>query len=415
MKKQRKRRQPAAGEYRWDERRLAECVRKFRGVTGKKPTHAFSSPGRTELGGNHTDHNRGKVLAASVDLDSLAVVAPRSDDTIRIFSEGFADPFVLQAGDHAIRREERGTSAALIRGIAAAVVERGFSAGGFDAWVTSRVGIGSGLSSSASFEVLVGAILNALHNREKIPGIQLALAGQSAENNYFGKPCGLMDQLTCSLGGTIKIDFRDPVKPNISRLVFDPRKYGFDLVVVHTGTSHQDLHAEYAAVPEEMRSVARFLGGEHCRDIEVDLFFDRLSDVRAHCGERAALRCIHFFAENERVEKQFKALKQERFTEFLALVQQSGDSSMKYLQNIYPASNPRNQSVTLALALTDRFLSRHGAGAFRVHGGGFAGTIQAYIPSQVTPLYRRTMQALFGKSSVQTLVLRPIGVASLML
>ncbi len=415
MKKQRKRKRTAAGDYRWDERRLADCARDFQRVTGKRPSHAFSSPGRTELGGNHTDHNRGKVLAASVELDSLAVVGSRSDGTIRIFSEGFAAPFVLQAGDHAIRREERGSSIALIRGIAASIVELGFAVGGFDAWVSSKVGIGSGLSSSASFELLVASILNTLYNKEKISRVRLARAAQAAENNHFGKPCGLMDQLTCSVGGTIKIDFRDPVKPTISRLVFDPREYGFDLVVVHTGSSHEDLHAEYAAIPEEMRSVARFLGVEHCREIKPDLFFDRLSDVRAHCGDRAALRCMHFFAENERVEKQFTALKQRRFAEFLSLVQQSGDSSMKYLQNIYPASNPRNQSVTLALALTERFLLRHGAGAFRVHGGGFAGTIQAYIPSHVTSLYRRTMRALFGKSSVQTLVLRPIGVATLVL
>jgi galactokinase len=396
----------------WDERRIAASSKSLLQATGRRPTHVLSSPGRTELGGNHTDHNRGKVLAASVDLDALAVVASRSDSTIRIFSEGFGKPFVVQTADLAMRREEQGTSTSLIRGILAAVVEGGYAVGGFDAWVTSRVGVGSGLSSSACFELLVGSILNALYNGGKIPPLHLALAGQAAENNYFGKPCGLMDQLTCSMGGTLKIDFRDPKKPGIRQVHFDPREYGFDLLVVHTGSSHEDLTAEYAAIPQEMRSVARFLGAEHCREVDVADFLNRLPEVRVHCGDRAVLRCMHFFAENDRVEKQFQALKQRRFTEFLTLVQQSGDSSMKYLQNIFPASHPRNQSLMLALAQTDRFLSRHGAGACRVHGGGFAGTIQAYIPAHAIGSYRRTMGALFGGKSVLSLALRPTGVIS---
>ena len=412
MKNKRRRATAAKGENLWDKKRLAGCSGDFRRMTGRKPTHAFSSPGRTELGGNHTDHNRGKVLAASIDLDMLAAVAPRSDGTIRIFSEGFHDPFIVETGDWGIHPEERGTSAALIRGTVAEFIRKGWNVGGFDAWVTSRVGVGSGLSSSACFEVLVGSILNTLYNSGRISRVQLAFSGQAAENVHFGKPCGLMDQITCSVGGTLRIDFRDPSNPDIKRVDFDPQKFGFDLVVVNTGSTHEDLTGDYAAIPNEMRSVARFLGVEYCRDVDVDLFMDRLPDIRANCGDRAALRCMHFFAENNRVEKQFKALKQKRFSEFLNLVQQSGDSSMKYLQNIVPAGHPHNQGLALALAQTDRFLLRHGEGAYRVHGGGFAGTIQAYIPTHAKGAYRRVMSALFGENSVQTLIPRVTGVES---
>ncbi len=412
MRNRRSRRAAAKAEKLWDESRLSACAGSFRRMMGREPTHAFSSPGRTELGGNHTDHNRGKVLAASIDLDMLAAVAARSDGTIRIFSEGFGDPFNVETSDCAMRPEERGTSTALIRGIVSEFVRQGDNVGGFDAWMTSRVGVGSGLSSSACFEVLVGCVLNTLYNSGRISPGRIAVVGKVAENGYFGKPCGLMDQVTCSVGGTLRIDFQDPDDPNIRRVDFDPRRFGFELVVVNTGSTHEDLTAEYAAIPDEMRSVARFLGAEYCRDVDVDVFLDRLAEVRTHCGDRAALRCMHFFGENERVEKQFRTLKQDRFPEFLALVQQSGDSSMKYLQNIFPAGHPLNQSLTLALAQTDRFLSRHGTGAYRVHGGGFAGTIQAYIPAHARIPYRRAMSALFGENSVQTLTPRKMGVAS---
>lgn len=398
--------------HRWDERRLAAVSRKFREATGRIPTFAFSSPGRTELGGNHTDHHHGKVLAASVNLDMFASVAPRSDGTVRVFSRGFKEPFVVQAGDRTVRENEKGTSAGIIRGILAIFAGRGQEVGGFDAWVMSRVGVGSGLSSSACFEVLIGSILNTLYNRGRIPPLQIATAGQAAENEYFGKPCGLMDQVACSVGGTLKIDFRVPDKPEIKRLQVDPSKFGFDLLVVNTGSGHEDLTSEYASVPEEMQSVARFLGFEYCRDVPFGLFVERLPEVRTHCGDRAALRCMHFFRENERVEKQFAALKKRQFTDFLALVQQSGDSSIKFLQNTYSTNHPQRQSVTVALAQTERFLSECGGGACRVHGGGFAGTIQVYVPSNSVGRYRRMMDALFGRDCVQPLVLRPLGVVS---
>jgi galactokinase len=408
-----KRKQPPEPKlHRWDERRLAAASRKFREATGRIPTFAFSSPGRTELGGNHTDHHHGKVLAASIDLDMLASAAPRSDGTVRVFSEGFKEPFIVQVGEGTIRPSEKGTSAGLIRGILAIFTGRGHEVGGFDAWVTSRVGVGSGLSSSACFEVLIGSILNTLYNRGRIPPLQIAAVGQAAENEYFGKPCGLMDQVACSVGGALKIDFRVPDKPEIKRLQVDPREFGFDLLVVNTGSSHEDLTAEYASIPEEMRSVARLLGFEYCRDVPFGLFIERLPEVRARCGDRAALRCMHFFGENERVEKQFTALKKKKFADFLALVQQSGDSSIKFLQNIYSTNHPQRQSVTLALAQTERFLSQCGGGACRVHGGGFAGTIQVYLPSKEVGKYRRTMASLFGRDCVQPLVLRPQGVTA---
>ncbi len=393
----------------WEPRRLALLTKLFRRTYNREASLFISVPGRTELGGNHTDHHRGKVLAASVGLDLVAAVAPRSDDNINVSSEGFAHPFFLHVKETAPREEEKGTSTSLIRGIVAFFAERGFGLGGFDACIAGSVGIGSGLSSSACFEVLIGSVLNVLHNRGRATPLEIARAGQFAENRYFGKPCGLMDQVACSLGGTLKIDFRTPANPSIHRLTFDPRTYGYELVVVNTGGGHQDLTPEYAAIPDEMGSVARFLGVSSCRDIRMKTFQDRMSEIRKACGDRAVLRCMHYFAENERVDREFDALRRRKFDEFLGLVRQSGNSSMKYLQNIFSASDPHRQNVSIALAATERFLLKQSGGASRVHGGGFAGTIQAYIPVGVSKRYEREMNSLFGEGSVQPIALRPTG------
>lgn len=412
MKKQRRANKAPSPGFIWDERRLAASVGIFRNRFGADPVVAVSSPGRTELGGNHTDHQRGKVLAASVDLDMIAVASPNPAGTIRIISDRFPEQFEVRTDELNPRGEEKGTSSALIRGIAAAMVSRGVRVGGFDASVSSMVGIGSGLSSSASFEVLIGTIIIALFGDNAISDLEIAMAGQSAENDFFGKPCGLMDQVACCIGGTLKIDFRNPLSPEIERIHFDPRNFGYELVVVNTGSGHEDLTREYQAITEEMNRVAEFLGVSRCREIDRDVFFGRLPQIRRQCGDRAVLRCMHFFAENDRVDDLFAALRERNFREFLHLVRQSGDSSSKYLQNIYSPSHPRAQALTLALALTEDFLSDFGEGAARVHGGGFAGTIQAYIPAPALPEYKKRMDPVFGRDSVQALILRNVGVRS---
>lgn len=393
--------------------RFADVRDGFRKQFGKNPTAFFSSPGRTELGGNHTDHNRGRVLAATIDLDTVAAVGVKDGNAITVCSKGFDKPFVVDTGDVRMKPDEKGTSQALIRGIIGKLLSEGYRVGGFQAYMASRVAIGSGLSSSASFEVLIGCLVSELFNEGAILPLMIARAGKHAENDYFGKPCGLMDQLTCAVGGTIEIDFRDPENPDVEHLEFSPNDHGYALVVVNTGSSHSDLTNAYASIPNDMRSVAKFLGREYCRDIERDILLSRLDEVRRACGDRAVLRCLHFLDENERVEKQCAALRARQFKEFLRLVQQSGDSSMKWLQNSFSTKTPTEQPLVVAQALTDRFLSRVGGGAYRIHGGGFAGTIQAYIPTGHFDEYAHAMTKAFGKDSVARLMIRDSGVTSI--
>lgn len=392
---------------------LKTLRQKFREQFGSEPSALYSSPGRTELGGNHTDHNNGKVLAASVDLDMKAAVGIATGRTIRVYSESLDQLLEVEAGDHAMHPAEKGTSTALIRGMVDAFEELGHPQHGFDAYVESRVAVGSGLSSSACFEVLIGTIMNDLTAKGSVEARAIALAGKGAENEFFGKPCGLMDQLTCAIGGTLEIDFKDPMNPEIHRVDFDPRSHGYELAVVNTGSNHADLTDEYAAVPAEMRSVARFFGVESCRDIADDLFYERLNEVRKRCGDRATLRCLHFLEENKRVDRQYKALCQGEFESYLTLVRESGDSSMKWLQNGHAGRDSVHQSVTLALALTDRFIARTGRGACRVHGGGFAGTIQAYLPLGTLDEFNRIMDRVFGPNCVSPLSIRQSGACRL--
>lgn len=388
-------------------------MKSFEMVFGVRPTRFYSSPGRTELGGNHTDHNRGKVLAAAVDLDMKAEVVTTERGAIRVYSEDLGLMFEVSIGDLAVRNDEQGTSGALIRGMADRFARLGFPVSGFDARILSRVAVGSGLSSSACFEVLIGTIMNDVYAENKLSPGEVARAGQRAENEYFGKPCGLMDQLTCAVGGTIRIDFNDPSAPDIRRVTFNPRDQGFDLVVVNTGSDHADLTAKYASIPGEMRSVARFFGKENCRDIHEELLLDRLNEVRKSCGDRAVLRCLHFLEENKRVDRQFEALQQKNFAGFLREVQGSGDSSIKWLQNIFSEEDPRRQDMTLALALADRFLAKAGRGAYRIHGGGFAGTIQVYLPAESREEFSHMMDRVFGEHCVLPIAVRPAGASRL--
>lgn len=371
----------------------------------------FSVPGRTEIGGNHTDHQRGRVLAAAVEPDMIAAAAPNGRPEIDLRSEGFSIPPVdLRTADPSA--PERGSSAALIRGVAARLGALGFPIGGFDACMSSEVAAGSGLSSSAAFEVLIGEILSGLFCAGDIPPIVLAQAGQHAENHYFGKPCGLMDQTACAVGGFALMDFSSPEAPAVRRISCDPAAFGYSLCIVDAGGSHQDLTEEYAAIPEEMRAVAGLFGAAVLGEVSSDAFYAALPSLRGRISDRALLRAMHFFDENDRVLLQTRALETGNFPAFLNLVRASGDSSFTLLQNIYPVSSSQERSVALALAWCRRIL-RGSDGACRVHGGGFAGTIQAFVPLDRLPSFCRETDALFGPGRCRALSVRQTGAVML--
>lgn len=370
--------------------------------------HFFSTPGRTEIGGNHTDHNHGKVLAAAVDLDTIAGAAAASDGTITIYSDGYDQPFAISLGDLDPIPAERGTTAALIRGIASRFRRQGYEIGGFRACIASDVPVGSGLSSSASVEVLIATILNALYNGGRVENRQIAMISQHAENVFFGKPCGLMDQIACAVGGIVKIDFADPASPQVENLNFDFAAAGYRLVVVDTGGSHADLTEDYASIPREMKSVAAHFGREFCRQVSEPELLRDLAALRARAGDRAILRALHFLKENQRVDSQVDALRRADLAGFFRLVAESGASSHRWLQNCVSAGSGAEQGIALALALAEEFVDRCG-GACRVHGGGFAGTILAFIPRDAVAEFRALMASAFGAGCVKTLQVRPQG------
>ncbi len=386
--------------------RYAELDRSFAEHFGRDPEYRFSTPGRSELGGNHTDHNHGRVLAASVDLDTVAAVGPIDEPTVKLISEGYGDFTVELSGLDPVPSEE-GTTAALIRGIAAGFESAGYDIGGFEAYLTSRVAGGSGLSSSASVEVLIGTVFNRLYNGGGIDSVQIAKIGRYAENVYFGKPCGLMDQIACAHGGIVAIDFFDPDNPVVTGVRYDFASRGYILAVVHTGGSHDDLTPHYAAVFEEMRKVASFFGRDYCREIAPEDVLSRIDDLRSHAGDRGILRYFHFIDDNRRVKAQIEALERDDIDGYLELVRGSGDSSWKYLQNCFVPERPREQSIPLGLALADRAMK--GRGAARVHGGGFAGTIQAYAPFGSYEEFVTIMEGTFGEGSVTPLRIRTLG------
>ncbi|AEJ18617.1 galactokinase [Gracilinema caldarium] len=385
--------------------------------------HVFTAAGRTELGGNHTDHNHGKVLAASIQLDALAFVAPRQDTKVIFRSTGYPD-VVLDIADTTSKTEERGTTAALIRGIAAEFKKRGVAVRGFTANAHNTVLSGSGLSSSASVEVLFGTIFDRLYGEGKRSAVEIAQIGQKAENEYFGKPCGLMDQVACASGGAVAIDFKDPAQPIVTQVPFDPSLSGYALCVVDTGGSHADLTDEYAAVPTEMKAVAAHFGKTVLRDISKDDLRKAIPDLRRSVGDRAILRALHFLAENDRVDAMLRAItanhtartateRQTTIETFLYLVNESGNSSWELLQNVFSVKSVKEQGPSLALAMTREFIRNLGRGACRVHGGGFAGTIQVYIPLESVHDYRVWMAPTFGEKAVTQLRIRPIGASEL--
>ena len=369
----------------------------------------FSAPGRTELGGNHTDHQGGWALAASVDMDTLACVARGSEPVIRIHSKGH-DPVELDVSDTDVRADERSRSGALVRGIAACIGARGYSVGGFDAYTETRVLRGSGLSSSAAFEVLVGRIMDELFCGGALGASELAKIGQYAENVYYGKPCGLMDQLACATGGVIAVDFADPENPALRRCAVDFAREGYALVVIDSGANHSDLDDEYAAIPREMGQVARCFDKERLRDVDESLFYRERGKVLAACGKRPALRAEHYFAETKRAAAQYEALERGDFAAYLALVRASGESSEKKLKNVsvdQPGGGRLLRVIRKARALAGE------TGAARVHGGGFAGTVQAYVPLARLRVFVSGMEAELGAPCCHVVQIRNVGVMRL--
>jgi galactokinase len=376
-------------------------------LPGDAPAWLFSTPGRTELGGNHTDHNHGRVLAAAVHLDALAAVTPRDDGIVLLRSRGFDRIFRVDLGSRDPMRSERGGFEALIRGVAARFGELGLQVGGFEGAIDSLVLPGSGLSSSAAVEVLLGTILSHLYNRGSVPPLELAKIGQYAENHYFGKPCGLMDQTACATGGIIAIDFRDPEEPLLDRVDYSFEGRGYLLAIVDTGGSHEDLTPDYAACPREMFSAAKALGKDSARQINRDELMRGIPSLRKSCGDRAILRVLHFMNENERAEKMIESLRRDDLTSYLELMRASSDSSWRLLQNCFSPKMPQEQGISLAIAVGETLVK--GDAAFRVHGGGFAGTVQALIPAREFPAFRIGMEKIFGEGCVTSLRLRPEG------
>ena len=351
-------------------RRYQDAIHKYEELYGAGPVELFSAPGRSEVGGNHTDHQHGEVLAASINLDAIAVVSKSQEPVIKLLSDGY--PMItVDLSSLEKNNGEEGTSAGLIRGMVYRIQKNGHKTGGFQAYVTSDVLNGAGMSSSAAFEVLVGTIISGLYNEMSISPVEIAQVAQYAENVYFGKPCGLMDQMACSVGGLIHIDFADPEHPVVEKVEVDFSAYNHSLCITDTKGSHADLTDDYALIPQEMKLVADFFGKGFLREVKAEEFYKKIPEIRRTCGDRPVLRALHFFEEDKRVEKEVSALKKGDFQGFLDTVQDSGNSSFKYLQNIYTNKDVQNQSVSMGLAVSDSILSGHGIS--RVHGGGFAG------------------------------------------
>ena len=367
-----------------------ELKAKFERQYGRAAEYIFSAPGRTELGGNHTDHQHGLVLAAAVTLDTKAAAAENNDGCIRVMSEGYA-PVTVRLNELEMQPEERNTTAALVRGVAAGFVRRGYGVRGFDAYVVSDVLPGSGLSSSAAFEVLIGTVINALSGGALSPA-EIARIGQYAENEYFGKPSGLMDQTASAVGGIVAIDFAE---------------CGYALCIIDSGADHAELTEEYAAITNELKAVCRVFGKEHLREVDEHEFYARIAEVRRAAGDRAALRAAHVFNENKRCAEETAALGNGDFERFLQLVTESGRSSWMYLQNVIPTGSTARQELAFALLLCERLLG--GRGAFRVHGGGFAGTVQAFVPVDMLAGFRAGIDAVLGAGSCHVLSIRHEG------
>lgn len=390
----------------YQKNRYIDAVKKFELYYGSSDIGIFSAPGRSEIGGNHTDHQHGRVLACAINQDAIGIVKKVEKEEIRVISDD-AEEIVVDMTKLEIIEEEKGTTLALMKGVLAGFLERGYQIGGFHAYISSDVLIGSGVSSSAAFETLIGTILSGLYNKMEISPIEIAMIGQFAENVYFGKPCGLMDQMACSIGSLVYIDFKNLEKPVVEKVAFDLEKYGYSLCITDTKGSHADLTDEYAAVPEEMKQVAKYFGKEVLAEISLQELLDNIVEVRSVLSDRCLLRALHFFSENDRVTLEVKALKEENMDAFLQHVKASGDSSYKFLQNVYSSKDVNQQNVSVALALSETVLE--GKGVCRVHGGGFAGTIQAFVKNEAVKTYQNYMNKTFGEGACNVLKIRQYG------
>ena len=391
--------------------RYLSAVAGFEKDYGVRDVSLYSVSGRSEISGNHTDHNHGKVIAGAIDLDIIAVASRSGDSVVNLHSAGFKKNRVDLTNVKA-DPERYFSSNSLIAGMYDGFLKKGYKAGGFDAYTTSSVFKGSGLSSSAAFEVMVGNIFNHLFNDGKVDNVEIAKIAQYSENVFFGKASGLMDQMACAVGGFINIDFKDPGAPVINKIDFDLNKYGCTLFIVNTGGNHADLNDDYSSVPREMKTVAKLLGKEVLRDVSYDDLINNISLLREKAGDRAILRAIHFFEENERVDKMKEALEKNDLDTFLSVVIESGASSFRYLQNVFTTKNVSEQGLSLALAVSERLLKDKRA-AWRVHGGGFAGTIQAFVPDEAKEEYKREIEKVFGKDSCIALRVRKTGACKL--
>ena len=393
-------------EMKYQKQRYTDAVKKFSELyPERKDVRIFSASGRTEIGGNHTDHQHGCVLAAAVNLDAIAVVSFHHDGLIRIKSEGY-EPFTVNINEVSVKEGKTGTTA-IVSGIVARFMDMGVKIGGFDLYCTSDVICGSGISSSAAFETLIGTIIDTYYNDNKAGAVEIAKIGQFAENIYFGKNSGLMDQMVSSVGGLVFIDFLDTEEPKVETFNFDFEEYGYCLCITDTKSSHANLTDDYSAIRNEMENIAKQFGKSHLRFVNELLFYNEIPKLRENCSDRAIIRATHFFEENNRAKFEASALKDGNMEYFLELIRQSGRSSEAYLQNHYSCSDPENQAITLAIMLSRRFLGN--SGAVRVHGGGFAGTIQAFVPINLVDDYISEMNRIFGEKSCTKMKIRPVG------
>ena len=388
--------------------RYEDLVQKFQENFGEKDILMFSSPGRTEISGNHTDHNHGKVLAGSINLDCVGVAAKNNSSKVHIISETFNQSFIIDLNDLSPSDKKAGTID-LVKGLLQGFKESGYEVGGFNAYITSNVISAAGVSSSASFEMLLCSILNTFFNEGRMDTVAYAHIGKYSENVYWDKASGLLDQMACAVGGLITIDFMEPASPVVEKIDFDFSSQNHSLIIVNTGKGHADLSADYSSVPIEMKKVAEFFGKEVCAQITEEEVIEHLAEVRAYAGDRSVLRALHFFEENKRVEAEVKALKEGRFTDFLMNITASGNSSWKWLQNCFTNSAYQEQGITVALALTELFIAEKQRGACRVHGGGFAGVIMAMLPNDLVDEYVAYIEKALGEGNAYRMSIRPYG------
>lgn len=401
-----------AGEADSSRARYRNIVEGFSETFGDREICLFRAPGRTEISGNHTDHNHGRVLAGSINLDCIGAASKNDTNTVRIISETFQQDFTISL-DRLERGEKHAGTAELVKGIVKGFMELGFETGGFDLYTSSTVISAAGVSSSAAFEMLLCTIMNHFYNEDRLTVVNYAHIGQYAENRYWDKASGLLDQMACAAGGLIAIDFRNPEQPAVEKLDFDFGAQKHKLIIVNTGKGHADLSEDYSSVPLEMKKVAQFFGKEVCAEITEEQVIGRLPEVRKACGDRAVLRALHFFEENKRVEAEIKALKEKDFDTFLSMITESGNSSWKWLQNCFTNHSYQEQGITVALALTELFLKEKKCGACRVHGGGFAGVIMALIPEEYAEEYKAYMEKALGEGNVYPMSILPYGAVCL--